>query len=193
MIDAATQRITLTVQADHLQALARPAAYRMTNSFLRQHDVFTRHLGMRPNKLLVYLVIVVATVQRLMRGGLPPHWLGTARIHRGVVGFISRRGIAGATGLPRENVRRIVEELTTEDRLIFGPRGAIANKGGVMERPETMPILVELAHEVAESAALLIRLGIITIEQAPQLPDQGSADARFSSSEAGGQPQAGME
>jgi hypothetical protein len=62
-----------------------------------------------------------------------------------------------------------------------------------MERPETMLILIELAHEVAESAALLIRLGIITIEQAPQLPDQSSTDAQFSRSEAGGQPQAGME
>jgi hypothetical protein len=106
-----------------------------------------------------------------MRGGLPPHWLGTARMNRGVVGFISRRGIAGATGLPRENVRRIVDELADEDRLIFGPRGAVANKGGVMERSETMPILVNVAHEIAASAELLIRLGIIVIEESPPPED----------------------
>lgn len=156
----------ITVCRERLETLARPAAYRMTNSFLRQHDVFTRHLGMRPNKLLVYLVIVVATVQRLMRGGLPPHWLGAQRMNRGIVGYISRRGIAGATGLPRENVRRIVDELAAEDRLIFGPRSSVANKGGVMERPETMTILVELATEIAASAELLIRLGILELKPA---------------------------
>lgn len=165
MADAAIETTSLVLRRDRLEALARPAAYRMTNSFLRQHDVYARHLGMRPTKLLVYLVILVATVQRLMRGGLPPHWLGTARMNRSIVGYISRRGIAGATGLPRENVRRIVEELAAEDRLIFGPRGSVANKGGVMDRPETMPILVEMAQEIAASAELLIRLGILELKQ----------------------------
>jgi hypothetical protein len=171
MTDAAAETTSLVLRRDRLEALARPAAYRMTNSFLRQHDIYTRHLVMRPNKLLVYLVIVVATVQRLMRGGLPPHWLGTTRMNRSIVGFISRRGIAGATGLPRENVRRIVDELADEDRLIFGPRGSIANKGGVMERPETMPILFELAQEIAASAELLIRLGILEVKQASSAED----------------------
>jgi hypothetical protein len=171
MTDAAAEITSLVLRRDRLEALARPAAYRMTNSFLRQHDVYTRHLGMRPNKLLVYLVIVVATVQRLMRGGLPPHWLGTRRMNRSIVGFISRRGIAGATGLPRENVRRIVAELAGEDRLIFGPRGSIANKGGVMERPETMAILVEMAQEIAASAEMLIRLGILELTQASSTED----------------------
>jgi hypothetical protein len=106
-----------------------------------------------------------------MRGGLPPHWLGTTRMDRSIVGFISRRGIAGATGLPRENVRRLVDELAAEERLIFGPRGSVANKGGVMERPETMPILVELAQEIAASAELLIRLGILELKQASGADD----------------------
>jgi hypothetical protein len=167
MADNISQKISLVLQPDQLVAMARPAAYRMTNSFLRQHDVYTRHLGMRPHKLLVYLVIVVATVQRLMRGGLPPHWLGTTRMERSVIGFISRRGIAAATGLPRENVRRLVEELDAEQRLTFGPRNSVANKGGLMERPETLPILTEMVQEIAASAQLLIRLGILTIETEP--------------------------
>jgi hypothetical protein len=154
---------SLALRRDRLKAVARPAAYQMTNSFLRLHDVYTRHLAMRPNKLLVYLVIVVATVQRLMRAGLPPHWLGTGRMNRSVVGYISRRAIAGATGIPRENVRRIVDELAAEDRLIFGPRDSIANKGGVMERPETLPILIECAQEIAAAAEVLIQLGVIEI------------------------------
>jgi hypothetical protein len=36
-----------------------------------------------------------------------------------------------------------------------------------MERSETMPILVDVAHEIAASAELLIRLGIIVIEESP--------------------------
>lgn len=164
----------ITVRRERLNALARPAAYRMTNSFLRQHDVFARHLGMRPNKLLVYLVIVVASVQRLMRGGLPPHWLGTQRMNRGVVGYISRRGIAGATGPPRENVRRLVDELAAEERLIFGPRGSVANKGGVMERPETIPILTEVAMEIAATAELMLRLGIFEVRTATNVDGEES-------------------
>lgn len=164
MTEPSARLTRLVLRQDTLETLARPAGYRMTNSFLRQHDIFSRHLGMRPNTLLVYLVIVVATVQRLMRGGLPPYWQGTTRMNRSVVGYVSRRGIAGATGLPRENVRRIVDGLAADDRLIFGPRGGVANKGGVMDRPETLPILVELATEIATSAELLIRLGIIEIK-----------------------------
>lgn len=35
---------------------------------------------------------------------------------------------------------------------------------GVMDRPETMSLLAEMAQEIAASAELLIRLGIIEIK-----------------------------
>ncbi|MEY2884615.1 MAG: hypothetical protein RL490_2339 [Pseudomonadota bacterium] len=163
--------IALHVRADRFTTVGRPAAYRLANGFLRQHDAFDRHLGLRANKLLVFLVIIVATIQRLVRSGLPPHWLGTAPLDRDAIGFISRRGIARTLDLPPESVRRIVAELEADDWLSLDPRGMIANKPGMMERPETMALLVELAHDVAASAELMIRLGIIEVERAETRPD----------------------
>ncbi|OYU15878.1 MAG: hypothetical protein CFE37_03695 [Alphaproteobacteria bacterium PA4] len=164
MID--DSNIVLHVRAERFVTVGRPAAYRLASSFLRQHDAYGRHLGLRANKLLVFLVIIVATIQRLVRSGLPPHWLGTAPLDRSAIGFISRRGIARTLDLPPESVRRIVAELDANDWLSMGPRGMIANKPGMMERPETMALLAELAHDVAASAELMIRLGLIEIERA---------------------------
>lgn len=118
---------------------------------------------MRPAKLLVFLVIVTAAVQRLMRDpGLPGELRSTARMPRSNIGYISRRAIAAATGLPRENVRRIVAELLAEGRLITGPRGALANRGGLMEAAEVIEALRRLLAEHARTSDTLRDLGVLT-------------------------------
>jgi hypothetical protein len=71
---------------------------------------------------------------------------------RTVIGYISRRAIAEASGLPRENVRRIVAELIAEKRLLIGPRGAVANKGGLLE---SQRLLDSLHAQLAVSARTL--------------------------------------
>ncbi len=86
---------------------------------------------------------------------------------RAVIGYISRRAIAAATGLPRENVRRIVNELIAEDRLLIGPRGALANKGGLLESQRLLDSLHALLVENARVAQALVDAGALTLSAAP--------------------------
>jgi len=152
------------LSADHaaFPAAARPASYALVNGFLAQHAILSEALEMRPAKLIVYLTICIAAVQRVIRDpALPEDWRGTERMPRAVIGYISRRGIAAATGMPRENVRRIVDELITEGRLLTGPRGAVANKGGLLESPRLLDALQQLLAEHARTGQQLADAGVL--------------------------------
>jgi hypothetical protein len=155
---------TLSADQAAFAAAARSASYALVNGFLAQHAILSDALGMRPAKLLVYLTICTAAVQRLIRDpDLPEDWRGTARMPRAVIGYISRRGLAAATGLPRENVRRIVDELLAEDRLLIGPRGAVANKGGLLENQRLLAALQQLLAEHARTGQQLADAGVLDV------------------------------
>lgn len=154
------------IALDHarLAEVLRPTGFALVNDFLARHAVITGALDMRPNKLLVFLVIATAAVQKAMRDPrLPAEWQGTKRMPRAVIGYISRRAIAEATGLPRENVRRIVNELIAEDRLLLGPRGAVANKGGLLESQRIVASIHDQLTVAARTFQLLIDNGVITV------------------------------
>lgn len=156
------------LSADHaaFPAAARPASYALVNGFLAQHAILSEALGMRPAKLLVYLVICTAAVQRVIRDpALPEDWRGTARMPRAVIGYISRRGIAEATGIPRENVRRIVDELLSEGRLLIGPRSAVANKGGLLESQRLLSALQQMLAQHARTGQHLADAGVLKLTE----------------------------
>jgi hypothetical protein len=128
----------------------RTLSYTMVNSFVAQHAIFSTALEMRPAKLLVYLVIIAATVQRAMREpGASEEFRAGALIAPEKLGHISRRAIATATGIPNENVRRIVNELITEGLVIVGPRGGVRNTGGNLRNARLLDALRQLfaAHQ----------------------------------------------
>jgi hypothetical protein len=155
-----------SLSADHaaFATAARPASYALVNGFLAQHAILSEALAMKPAKMIVYLTICTAAVQRVIRDpALPEGWRGTARMPRSVIGYISRRGIAEATGLPRENVRRIVDELLAEGRLLTGPRGAVANKGGLLESQLLLDALQRLLAEHARTGQRLVDAGVLSI------------------------------
>lgn len=163
------QRSTVrTSPAGFLEA-ARPAAYAMVNCFLAQHWTLGSTLRMRPAKLLVFLTIVTATVQRTMRqDALPDDLRGLATMSRDYINYSTRRAIAESTGLPRENVRRIVEELMAEGLLITDARGRIANKGQIMARPGVVAALQTMLEEQAKLAETLFATGALDIVPATQ-------------------------
>jgi hypothetical protein len=120
---------------------------------------------MRPAKLLVFLVINIASVQRVMRDpAFPDGWRGTTQLPPDVIGYVSRRAIAAATGLPRENVRRIVAELIAEDRLWIGPRGTVANRAGILESQPVIDALQAMLVEHARITQMMIDAGAVTAE-----------------------------
>lgn len=155
---------TITIDTERFAAEAWMMAYAMVNAFVTQHSIVTEALAMRPAKLLVFMVIIVATVQRSLRDpDFPVELHGSARMARAQVGYISRRAIAEASGLPRENVRRIVEELLEEGRLIVGPRGGVANRGGLLEAQAVQEGIYRLLAEQAKTAQRLFDAGVFAL------------------------------
>jgi biotin operon repressor len=148
---------------------ARPASYAMVNSFLAQHWALSTTLQMRPAKLLVFLTIVAATVQRTMRqDALPDELRGLATMSRDFINYSTRRAIAEATGMPRENVRRLIDELMKDGLLITDARGRIANKGQILARPGVVAALQTLLEEQAKVAEVL--LATAALEVVPAAP-----------------------
>lgn len=131
--------------AGHFDEELRILSYAMVNSFVAQHAILTDALGMRPAKLLVYLVIVAATAQKVMREPGPSDaFRAGAKIPPEKLGHISRRAISTATGIPNENVRRIVNELIDEQLVMVGPTRGVRNTGGNLQNPRILAALKQL-------------------------------------------------
>jgi hypothetical protein len=146
---------------------ARVAGYQLTNSFVAQHMILSNALQMKPVKMLIFITICTATVQKFMRQrDVQPDVMGTQDFPKESIGFISRRAIAEATGLPRETVRRIIIELESDGLLLTGPNGSVANKGQILQRPEVVEGLRLLTHEISGSAEKLVNLGILRFDEA---------------------------
>lgn len=162
MAEVEQSPLTIVLDDAVIQANARVIGYELVNGFLGRFNVLNAALAMSPSKMLVFLTIATATVQRFMRQRAIPDTLhGKERLPKDVIGYISRRAIAQATGLPRETVRRIVIELMDEGLLITGPNGGVANKGGLLSRPEIADCIVELAHLLVPQIQILLKTGAI--------------------------------
>jgi len=162
------RRLRVRTNPNAFLEAARPTAYAMVNGFLVQHWAMSSALQMRPAKLLVFLTIVMATVQRTMRhDALPDDLRGVAPMARTFINYSTRRAIAEATGLPRENVRRIVDELTKEGLLITDARGRIANRGQILARPGVVTALQLMLEEQARIADALIATGALEVSGNP--------------------------
>jgi CRP-like cAMP-binding protein len=160
-------RVVAIVDDDKFRENARLAGYQVANSFVAQHMILSAALNMKPFKMLVFMTIATATVQRFMRQReIPDELIGTQRLSRDFIGYISRRAIASATGLPRETVRRTILELENDGLLIAGPNGSVANKGQILDRPEIVEGLRLITHEITSSAGKLTNLDILQIIEA---------------------------
>jgi hypothetical protein len=150
------------VDDEQFYETARLAGYQLANSFVRQHMILSNALKMKPAKMLVFMTIVTATVQKFMRQhDFPTELAGTQALAREHIGYISRRATAEATGLPRETVRRAIIDLDADGMLVFGPRGSVANKGQILARPEVVEGLRLLTHEASATATKLVNLDIL--------------------------------
>ncbi|MEI8147440.1 MAG: hypothetical protein WCH83_18465 [Alphaproteobacteria bacterium] len=142
----------------------RTLAYAMVNSFVTQHAIMSSAVGMRPAKLLVYLVIVAATTQKQMRVPHPTaEFRAGAKIPVDKFGHISRRAIGTATGVPNENVRRIVNELIAEELVIVGPSGGVRNTGGNFQNPAVMAALKQMFAEQIRLQQIFLDTGAIAV------------------------------
>jgi hypothetical protein len=135
----------------------RTLSYAMINSFVAQHAIISDALAMRPAKMIVYLTIIASTVQKVMRAPTPSdEFRMGAKIAPERFGHISRRAIAAATGLPNENVRRIVIELIDEGLVTVGPSGGVRNTGGNFQNPRILAALHLLFAEHLRTSQIFL-------------------------------------
>lgn len=153
-------RTAFAVDAERLHRNGRQAGFAVVNALLNQRAIMERGSGLKDGLLIVYLVVGLATVHRLASSGdVPPSMQGDAPLPRDVTGAISRRAVAAATGLPRETVRRLVEDLIAQGRLVRVGRNGVATAAGTFRRDSHL--VAPLVAEVARCATILINLGVL--------------------------------
>ena len=152
--------------AGNFDAELRTLSYAMVNSFVAQHAIITEAVAMRPAKLIVYLSIIAATVQKVMRAPTPSEaFRAAAKIAPDNFGYISRRAIAAATGLPNENVRRLVNELIADGLVTVGPSGGVRNTGGNLQNARVLAALKQLFAEHLRLHQIFLDAGAVEINQ----------------------------
>lgn len=165
MHDAVTSHRIQIVQ-DEVSANFRASTYAMVNCFVNQQRLWMKTLKMDPATLLVYMIVALASVQRFTRQPeIPEDMKGSEPLPQDLVGTISRRAVAAASGMPRETVRRIINELLESGRLIKSGRNAVrvvpdtARVEGFLDVPALLLVdIVRMTDELQRVGVLVDRV-----------------------------------
>jgi hypothetical protein len=161
-LDTFSVKRGVAIDNDAIEANARLVGAAIVNNFIEEHAIFTEAFnGMRPAKMLVFLVIVSATIQRFIRKPVPEEFHGYQPLDESVFGHISRRAIAESSRIPRENVRRIVKELLAEGRIVEGTHGGLRNERGLLISNEGRIGMQKIVRQLAHTSMQLQELGVI--------------------------------
>lgn len=159
------KRTEITVNRTRVVAASRPTAYVVANGYLELHAILANAFGMLPVKQLLYVTVATAAVQRVMRGNvLPAHLRDATPMPAELVGHISRRALAAATGLPRETVRRLVNEMLADGLLSLRPGGGLAAQAGLLAQPKVQRAVMALVDEFGAVANRLLQLGVFEVQ-----------------------------
>lgn len=166
-----TNRIEL--DKARLLEVERLAAYEMSNSILWMQVRLQRAFDLRPEACEVYLVILLATVQRFVRSQpTDPTFLTRAVLPLELSGSISRRRIAEALNIPLETVRRHVDAQKQRGIVIEISRGKLSTPGGTLARLAEDETSLHVAQRFLGLSNALLRLGVFTLppQPAPRKP-----------------------
>jgi DNA-binding transcriptional ArsR family regulator len=156
------RRIALDEQA--LVASERLAAYDMANAILTVQLAIQNAFSLRAEEAQVFLLIVLATVQRFVRQAQPGDALLDNRpLPDAVKGGISRRRLADVSGIPFETVRRHVQSLQGRGLVTERRRGQLATTGGVLARLSQAGITLRAAQQFQQAANGMVRTGAFRI------------------------------
>lgn len=140
----------------------RASAFAMINAYLNQQRIMMDALKMDLTELTIYLVVTIAGIQRLVRlPDIPEAYRGYEPLPATLVGPISRRAIAEASGIPRETVRRTVNDLIRRGHLVAAGRQGVTTARGTVAREHTEHVPSLLAIEVHRMVDELQRLGVL--------------------------------
>jgi cytochrome P450 len=129
-----SMRERIKIDDEAFKSTERQTAFDLGNALLASHLRLQQHFGLRAEVMQVFLLIILATVQKLLRRlSSVPGLSGTAPVPAEFRGGISRRQIATILGIPLETVRRHVDLLATRGLVEERHRGCVSTRGGTLQ------------------------------------------------------------
>jgi hypothetical protein len=152
----------LAIDPAGFATVERLLAYEMANALMAIETDLQAHLGLRPEERQVFMVIVIATVQRFAREqtGASPH-TGADPLPRALSGHISRRRVAESLGLPLETVRRHVVRLQDRGLVVEPARGQLQTPSGTLRAMHDAGVVERVARQFLGVARSFERLGAL--------------------------------
>jgi hypothetical protein len=155
-----TYRVKLDKAA--LDQNLRFVAYHVLHAHLEIDQAIRDRFVVDPVKRLILVTVMAATMQRFVQDrSVPSHERALRRMERHEAMPISRRSIALATGLPRETVRRQVQEMLDLGLLEVRLKGVLANVLLLDER--SLTAIAALAEATTVLAQKLVELDVLTV------------------------------
>ncbi len=144
----------------------RVVAYEMANLLLMLNLDLQQRIGLRAQEYQVYLLVVVATVQRFVQSG-DAETIHSRRspLPADLSGAISRRRISEVLGIPLETVRRIVARLLEDGMIEERGRGRLSTRGGTLEGLGEDATPERIVRGFVSTVNTMIRVGAITISE----------------------------
>lgn len=140
----------------------RQFAFEIGNNVLSANLLLQAHFGLRAEPFQVFLLIILATVQRLMRNiDAAPDLSKTAPVPAELRGGISRRQIAAILGIPLETVRRHIVLLIEMGLVEERSRGRLSTRGGTLQSLSDAGIPLHLGKKSVHLINVMIRKGAV--------------------------------
>jgi DNA-binding transcriptional regulator YhcF (GntR family) len=153
----------VAVDDSALDATARLASYAIINGQLAMLATLRETLNLPPAKLVVFLTVATASVQRhVRRTDLSQQERGSGEMTPEDLGMISGRAVAEATGMPRETVRRMLVELVAEGLLVRRSQGRVSVTSPLADSGMTR-LLRSLVDEQLRVLERLRQLGVLQV------------------------------
>ncbi|WP_292290300.1 hypothetical protein [Marivita sp.] len=157
-----SSRLRLELDAPGFLKVERLVAYEMGNLLLMLNLQLQQRFGLRAEEYQVYLLIVLATVQRFANiSDVNTENLSRAPLPPDLAGSISRRRIADVLGIPFETVRRTVASLLDRGLIEERSRGCLSTRGGTLQYLGEDATPEKLARRFISSINTMIRIGAI--------------------------------
>lgn len=140
----------------------RLIAYDLGNAVLASNLRLQQHFGLRAESLQVFLLIVLATVQKLLRRvDQTPDLLDNSPVPAEYRGGISRRQIAEVLGIPFETVRRHVDQLAKKGLVEERRRGSLSTCGGTLRSLSEAGIPLALGQQSVQLVNMLMKKQVV--------------------------------
>lgn len=155
-------RIRLKLDKDGFAANERLAANDLGNTLLASLLRLQQHFDLRAEAFQVFFVIVLATVQKVLRNpDMDAAARGTAPLLPEQRGGISRRRIAEVLGIPLETVRRHTSQLLQDGMIEERGRGHLSTRGGTLASLSQAGIPFDIAQDFLAVVNAMAKRGAI--------------------------------